>query len=153
MSFFDVIYVIAGLAVMIVLVMAYSFVFDAFMPRIQDDLPVGANETLINAMDKTETFADNSFIAMFFIFSAVIIGATVFLVSHPLGLAIWLCMNIITILVWDALDDLITGLEASSLNTGVMSNAIAFFHGDLPKAAVIINVLLGAVLFGRRAMG
>lgn len=151
MSFFDGIYMLAGFAVLIILALTFNHVFDVFMPKIQDDLPVGANETLTRAMDRTTNFLDTSFIALFFIFSAVVIGLTVFLISHPVGLAIFLMMQIVTIMVWDSLDTLLTGIEASAINGGEMDTALAFFHGDMPKAIVIINILLGAVMFGRRA--
>ena len=153
MSFFDTIYIVAAFAMIIVLGLIMSFVMPKFLEPMAADLPPGANATITAQTDRVVGFLNLSFIALFFIFAGATIGLTIFLASHPVGLALWLIFNITTLVVWDSLSEFITGIAATDLNTGDMDTAISFFQGDMPKAIVVINVLIGAVMFGKRGVG
>ena len=152
MSFFDTIYLVAGFAVVIIIALTMSYTMPKVLAPMQDDLPPGVNTTIMDSVNRTTNFLDTSFAALFFIFSAATIGMTIFIQSHPVALAFWLMFNIVTLLVWDVMVDFITIIESTVLNTHSMDTALAFFKGDLPKAIVVVNVLMGAVLFGKRAV-
>jgi len=154
MSFFDSLYIVAGFAMIILLTLTMSYVMPKVMtPLVNAGLPPSANTTIMTKVTQTTNFLDSSFAALFFIFGATSIGLTIFLQSHPVALAFWLIFCIVTILVWDTMVEFITSVEATSLNDHSMDMAISFFKGDMAKAIVVINVLMGAVLFGKRAVG
>lgn len=153
MAFSDSLYIVIFAFVFITVVLSSSFVYNTVMGEISEDIPAEANESISASMSSNMQFADDSFAAIWFIMAAVSIGLTIFLGSHPVVLAVWMLFNIVCFFVYDILDDFLTGFLATSLNTGEMNDAVSFVQGDMPKAIVIINVLIGAVLFGKRAMG
>lgn len=153
MAFSDALYLVIFAFVFVVVVLSGSFVYTTVMGAIDQDLPPAANASISASMNSNMEFADNSFSAIWFILAAISIGLTIFLGSHPVVLAVWLMFNIVAFFVFDILSDFLAGFLASDLNTGEMNDAVAFIQGDMPKAIVVVNVLIGAVLFGKRAAG
>jgi hypothetical protein len=153
MAFTDNLYLVIGMALLIVTVLSGDFIIKNVLgnPTVQAKLPAQMNASANAAWTNNQQFADNSFAAIFFIFGAISIGLTIFLQSHPLFMVAWLFFCIILFFTFDILTDALTPFMSSSLNTGAMNNAWAFFHGDMPKGLMVLNVLLGAVLFGKRA--
>lgn len=153
MGFSDALYLVIFAFVFIVVVLSSTFILNTVMAQIGPDIAPEVNSSVMDSWEQNKTFADDSFTAIWFILAAISIGMTIFLGSHPVMLAVWVLFNITAFFVYDMLDDFLTVFLATPLNTGDMNDAAAFVQGDMPKAIVVINVLIGAVLFGKRAMG
>lgn len=150
MSFEDTIFLIGGIFAIIAMVMILHYAYTSVMAPISSMMP-GNTSAQLNATEiKTVNFIDGSIAAMFFMFSAGIIALTAYLSGNPAALALWLILNIVMVLVWDVLDQTLTSIEGSVLNTGILSQARLFFHNVIPKAAVGVNILLGCALFGKK---
>jgi hypothetical protein len=153
MSFLDSIYIVASIALIIFITGLLAYVWVTFIGVVGPHLPANVSSTVNSSVMGPFTTVNNFIPALFYILSAIAIGATIYLQSNPVWLAIWLVINIAALVVWDGLDDFLTTYAASAANTGLMTTAISFFHNDIPKATVIINVLMGCVLYGKRFIG
>ncbi len=152
MAFSDSLYIVIFAFVFITVVLASSYIFNTVMGAIGPDLPVETNTSVNAAWSNNVQFADDSFAAIWFILAAISIGLTIFLGSHPVVLAVWLMFNFVCFFVYDVLSDFLTEFLTTDLNTGVMNDAVSFVTGGMAKAIVVINVLIGAVLFGKRVL-
>lgn len=157
MAFSDAFFVlIAGFA-LIITVWALDLTFKSVMDSVGPELTTvyGNNtyETNINtAWDNTTAFYNSSFAAMYVIASAISIGLTIFLRSHPLILVAWIFFNIVFFFLWDSLVDVMDAIAATTLNTGVMDDALLFFTTDIPRVAMLVNVCMAAVFLGKRVV-
>jgi len=152
MAFSDSLYIVIFAFVFITVILACSYVYNTVMGEIGPLVPAEANASIGSAWSNNLQFADDSFAAIWFILAAISIGLTIFLGSHPVVLAVWLLFNIVCFFVYDVLTDFLTSFLATDLNTGAMNDAVSFVTGGMGKAIVVINVLIGAVLFGKRVM-
>lgn len=110
------------------------------------------NQSIQESWAQNRNFWDESLPAIFFIFAALSIGLTIFLSSHPFLLIAWVFFQMLILWLHDALLEVLTQVVASPLNTGAMATSISFIENDMAKAVVMINIILGIVLFGKRAL-
>lgn len=135
-----------------VLVLTIDYTNNAFLDAVGDRMPAQQNASIQAAWQNNVDFWNNSLAAIFFLFAIIAIGLTIFLASHPFLLIAWIFFNLIILWLHDALMEVLSVIIASPLNTGAMDVAIGFIQTDMISGIVIINIILGAVLFGKRAM-
>lgn len=153
LAFSDSLFLVIFAVALIVVVVTLNYIMGAVFPTVQDDIPVSMNSSLNNSWDRQVQFANNSFAAIWFMFAVVSIALAFLIKSHPILLFAWLMFNVVLFFVYDSLSDFLTDFLASSLNDeNAMDVAVSFFQSDIPKAIVIINLLLGFVLFGKGAL-
>jgi len=154
MAFSDVMYLVIFAFLFVIVILTSDYLYNAVMGTeyLENNIPAEINESVEDSWDTNVSFANNSFAGIWFILGIVSIGLTIFLASHPIVLIGWILFNIITLFVFDVLTDFLTQFLLSDLNTGVMNVAIAFIENDLAKAVIVLNVLIGAVLFGKQVL-
>lgn len=151
MAFSDSLYLVVIFFVLVVTVLTADYVWTAISATpIMDDVPESVDNSTTATWENTTNFMDTSFQALFLIFAVVGIGLTILLASHPFMLVAWMLVNLVILFIYDTLCDFLTVFQTSDLNTGAMDVAIAFIENDMAKTIVLINILIGAVLFGKR---
>lgn len=150
MAFQDFIYLVVGAFVLIMIVLAMDYTFDSVFPLIQNQIPSNQSTALSSAWTKNNDFFNGSFPAIFFLFSFVALVAAAFISSNPVYLIIFIFINLVLLFVYDAMTQFLTQFMTSSLNTGSMNTAQNFVNNDLPKGIIVLNILLAALLYGRR---
>lgn len=152
MAFSDIMYLMLMAFALLVTMVACNYMLEAMMGHIEGDIPETTNASVHDSWDQNMEFADNSFAAVWFLLAAISIGLTIMLASHPVVLIAWLLFNVLCLFVWDTMNDFLTPFLASDLNLGGMEDAASFVQTDLPKAIIGVNILVGMVLFGKRAV-
>lgn len=152
MAFSDILWVVGALFLLIIVGNTLDYAMDAVRPHYNDSIPANTSAKIDSAWTNNQQFFDGSAAALFLIFAVLSIVLTIFLASHPVLLVIWIFVNLVVLFVYDTFDLFLVQFMASSLNTGAMDSAYNFFHGDLPKAVAIINMIAGLILFGKRGV-
>lgn len=149
MAFSDSIYLIITAFVLIIGTLTISYIYDAVMPSISGDLPVGYVAKSDAAMDNNINFINLSFAALFFLFAILSFVFSSMVASNPVFLIAWLLINMITLFMYDTLLTVLDAFMLSDLNTGVMNTAYAFFTGGMAKGIIIINIIISIALYGK----
>ena len=156
MGFDDILYLVVSCVLVIpIIVMAIDLVNSEMNTAVGDsglNINATVNESIQESWTQNKNFWDQSLPAIFFIFAAISVGLTIFLSSHPFLLIAWVFFNMLILWLIDALLEVLAAVVASPLNTGAMATSISFMENDLAKAVIMINIILGIVLFGKRAI-
>lgn len=110
-------------------------------------------QTLNSSVNNNFTFFNASYVGLFIVMALVSIGLTIFVSSHPVFLFAWLLVNLVTLMVYDAILPSVVSFAGSSLNTGAMSNAFTFFQSGIAKVIIVLNVIMAVVLIGGKLRG
>lgn len=148
----DILYVLLLGFILILLLWIFDYTHDAFFAKIGPMLDPAQETALNDSWDSTVSFFDMSFAAMLIIFALAAIALTILLASHPVFLLVWLFFSMVLFFIWDTTVDVLDAIGATVLNTHVADNALAFYENDLPKAFMLINILLAGVFLGKRVI-
>lgn len=147
MSFVDII----GLIIFVFFFITFSIVALFMWDNLNiSGVPNNFNTTMNASINKSVSFWDSGMAAIFLIISIASVILTVFLNSHPVLLAIWVLINLVTLIVWDTFNDTLTIFINSPVNGGHLDNAASFFQSDMPKFIPIINMFIGIFLFSKK---
>lgn len=152
MAFSDIAYLVILAFAFVVILLTMDYIWTAVIGVIGPDMPGNTSQSMNASWTQNKQFADDSFTAIWFLLAAVSIGLTIFLGSHPIVLVAWIFFNFVILFVVDSLTDFLTAFLASDMNTGSMNDAASFVQTDMPKAIVGVNILLGIIMFGKRAV-
>lgn len=150
MAFSDLVYIMVGAFLLIITLLTVDFTLKAILPEVQDEVPEQTYDKLNASWTNNANIFNNSYSALFVLFALVSLALAVFLPSHPVFLIVWFLVNLVMIWVYDTMDIFLQGFLNSDLDTGVADSAVSFVDNTLPKAALILNMLIGMVLFGKR---
>lgn len=151
MSFTDTIYLVFIFAIIIICLMTSSYVFSVVFPPIGGLIPVNQSTTINNSVNSVYSFYDASLPAIFLILAILSALLTVFLRGHPIILAIWLIISVMTLLVYDIGLDLVNAFAATSINNHSMDISIEFYRSGIPKFIPVANLIIALVMLGKRA--
>ena len=153
MSWLDLIpYLLVTFFVLILVWLICDYVWIAVFPTINQSGNEEIAATLDTSWDKSKEFADGSYVALFLIIGVIGCVLTVFLAGHPIMLIAWLFINLIALFLYDIFNDFLTVFLLTDLNTGMMSTAVSFFQNGMPKAIIILNMLMALIFLGKRGM-
>jgi hypothetical protein len=153
MGMSDIIYLVVGAFVLLVVILAMDFSFNQVFDSIDQELPPARAAAYNASWSNNVSIFDNSFSALFVIFGLISLALAIFLPSHPVFLIIWLLLNMVMLWAYDIMDLFLDQILTSDLNTGNMNNAVTFVDNTMPKAALVLNMFVGLVLFGKRVIG
>lgn len=152
MALSDLVYLMAGAFILIIVVLSMDYAFTQVMSSIEPDLPAERFASLNESWTNNATMMNDSFSALFVVFGLVSLALAIFLPSHPVFLVVWILLNLVMIWVYDTMELFLQAFLDSDLDTGIMDDATSFVDTTLPKAALVLNMLIGTVLFGKRVM-
>lgn len=153
MAFSDILYLVVGAIGFLITLAVCMAVFTPFMAAVGPNMPGNTSTQVSGVWTGNISFFDSSFAAIFVIMAVMSIGFTLFLNSHPVFLVIWLFANLLTLFVWDVMMDVLTDVITALGVVASFPNSVAFLQNDMAQAIVVINVLLGVVLFGKKLAG
>ena len=150
MSFTDTIYLVTIFFVIVICLMASSYVYSVVSPPILIQLPANQSTTINTGVNSVYSFYDSSLPAIFLILTILSALLTVFLQGHPIILTVWLVISVMTLVVYDIGLDILNAFTATSLNIHTMDTSIEFYRSGIPKFIPIANLIIALVMLGKR---
>ena len=151
LAFSDVWFLFVGLIGLFLTVMVGNYAIGVLMPELDDYMTPEMNTSINDSWDNNVAIYNGSFVAIWFIFMVLTIVLTITLQSHPAFLILWLFFNIVFLWVYDAMLQFLIPFLDSEINTGDLDDASSFLLNDIGKFTIFVNIILGAVLFGKNA--
>jgi len=152
MALSDIVILLVFSFVFVVILLSADYSFTKVFDSIDQDLPTARAEKYNASWNNNVSFFNNSFSALWAIFALISLALALLLPSHPVFLIIWLLLNLVMIWLYDTLEVFLQKFLESDLDTGAMDQATNFVDTTLPKAALVLNMLVGIVLFGKRVV-
>ena len=110
-------------------------------------------QTVNNSVNNNFTFFNASYVGLFIVIGLVSVALTIFISSHPVFLFVWLLVNLVSLMIYDSILPMVVSFASSSLNTGALSDAFAFFTSGIAKVIIVINVIMAIVMIGGKMRG
>lgn len=149
MSFTDTPYLLLAFGIIIIVFMAMNSIVNPILDGLEGHIPTTMNESLHRGWDANISFYDTHFAALFIILLILSAFLTVALPVPPIVLAVWLLVNILSLILWDYFSAILIVVEASALNTGGMNTAFSFFTSEIGKIIPVTNMILALIMLGK----
>lgn len=149
MAFSDLLYLVFFMFTLITVVLVGDYIYNAVFPLVSPQIQTNISTSLSDTWTTTTGFYNGSFIAIFLILGIVSLILAAKLASSPVYLLMFLLFNLVILWFYDGLSTYLTLFLASPLNTGSMNTAASFLQNGLPKALIVINIIVAIVLFGK----
>lgn len=153
MSFEDPIVLVAFAFLFITVSLVGMYIWTSVSPSLSAQDHSNFTTTMNSSINQSVSFWNTGLATVYILLCLASIILTVFLSSNPALLVVWMLMCVVTLFVWDSLNDVLAVIAASTLNGGQMSSAISFFQSDIPKLVPLVNLLIGIFMFGKGALG
>ena len=152
MSGFDAAYILLFGFLLIVFALIAGILWQAVSPSLSPYLPTEYSTPIFSGVTNMLEFWNTDFAAIIVLMLLGSVVLALFAYSHPVMLLAWFMFNLVTIMLYFLLNNILTSLltTLNTLNPGTMINAIAFFSGPLPLVILVFNVLMAIVLMGKR---
>jgi len=157
MAYVDILYVMAVFVALFVLLASTYFIWNIEFPIMNSSAAGTTAVPVMTNINKTVNgqfdFFFNNFQLLYIIFSIVAVLLTVVLISNPIGLAVWLIINLLGFVLFDSLITFVTSFAGTPIYTTKLDAALDFLQSGVPQLLPLFNMLLAIVLVGKRAFG